>query len=139
MEAVAHGYRMYNNLVKDRWGLLCGLIYVITSRAQPELIGDDSRRVFEYKILQLVPEKITLEVVEEWVLWAQRIVADQTWVRKISSSDAKAIAKKSRTSSGIGNMITYSLMFMSQRKLDDYNEWKKDLVTKISRESPSNA
>lgn len=103
--AILKSYRIYNNLVKDRWGLLCGIIVVITSKARPKLINRN-KQAFYNKLKHLT--SMSDERLDEWVGWAARIINDQSWVKKVTDSssnytDIKKVSKK--YSSGIGNMV----------------------------------
>lgn len=130
-EAISHGYRLYNNLVKERWGLLCGLIYVITDKAQPELLESSGRVSFRDKLLQLV-RQVTVEKLEEWISWTEKIVTDQTWVRKITvDSRLESVRAKKKHASGIGNMLSYSMIFTSARRLEEYESWKAEILQSI--------
>uniref|UniRef100_A0A060TCY8 ARAD1D46750p n=1 Tax=Blastobotrys adeninivorans TaxID=409370 RepID=A0A060TCY8_BLAAD len=128
--AVAQGYKMYNNLVKDRWGLFAGLVYTIVSKAQPELIKSSQTLPFEQKIIKQTPS-VSTDRVEEWIAWCQHIVVDQTWVRAAIPPEVLATSRLSkrnrRLTSGIGNMITSALTFTSQKKIDEYQAWKQSI------------
>jgi origin recognition complex subunit 6 len=131
LDAIAYGYKQYNNLVKDRWGLLCGLIYVITSKAQPQLVWNQ-KIPFTTKIIHSVPNT-SADQLEEWIPWAEKIVGDQSWVRQITAPEAKNMKSKKgkKHSSGIGNMITGSFCFTNPRKIQNYNKWKADIYARI--------
>jgi hypothetical protein len=89
--AVDYGYRTYNGVVKERWGLLCGLIYVI----------------FETKVVQLAHSSMNIDKMLEWIKWSERIVGDQSWVRKLISPKHRPRQKR-KPASGVGNMVSFS-------------------------------
>lgn len=133
-QAISRGYRLYNNLVKERWGLLCGLVYVITNKSQPELITAFTKDTFSEKLIQLA-RHMNMEKLEEWINWTEMIVTDQTWIRRITVEE-RSLATKSTSrkhASGIGNMLNYSMMFSSIRRHEDYENWKSKILSKIER------
>lgn len=105
--AVDYGYRTYNGVVKERWGLLCGLIYVIASRAQPDFVAAKSRNSFETKVVQLAHSSMNIDKMLEWIKWSERIVGDQSWVRKLISPKHRPRQKR-KPASGVGNMVSFS-------------------------------
>lgn len=125
-QALAHAYSFYNNLVKDRWGLLAGLAFTIAKKTQESF----SAKLARTKILRSVPG-INSEQLEEWVNWAGRIVVDQTWIRRITIPSERRAKGKARYSSGVGNMITYGLSFTNTGRVEQYNRWKKDMLAQL--------
>ncbi|CAN6674797.1 hypothetical protein TRVA0_065S00584 [Trichomonascus vanleenenianus] len=136
--AVEYGYIQYRNLAKDKWGLLCGLIYVIVSKAQPELIQEKSRNRFEFKIVQLAPAHITDDKISEWISWADKIAGDQPWLQKLAVRDSVAIGggpteKKRKQASGIGNMVTASFSFCNPQRVKAQREWEREIMAQVEQ------
>lgn len=77
--AVANAYGRYHDLVKDTWGLLLGLFYVVVARAEPGRLEDVSLR-----IRSLVPVPDASERQDQWVYWCERIVAGRSWLSSIA-------------------------------------------------------
>ncbi|ANB15932.1 Origin recognition complex subunit 6 [Sugiyamaella lignohabitans] len=132
--AVAFGYKKYNNLVKDRWGLLCGLFYVVCSRAHPELLVNQRR--LENNIMSYAGDysRMNDDKMAEWIIWADKIVADQSWIRDITVSIKRrpiGDSLRRKHSSGIGNMITFGFTFTSNRRIQMFEEWKSSIMKKI--------
>lgn len=104
--AILRGYKLYSNLVKDKWGLLCGIIVVIISKGQPQLI-ERGTQAFYGRLKHLV--SISDDRLEEWIRWAASIINDQSWIKKVTdpSSKTSVVQKEYRKySSGIGNMVS---------------------------------
>lgn len=137
LDAIAYGYRQYNNLVKDRWGLLCGLIYVIGSKAQPSLVFKQ-RVPFSIKVSHSVPYA-SEDKVEEWIQWAEKIVGDQSWVKQVTapemiSANTNNDAGLKKYSSGVGNMIKGPFWFTNPTKIENYKKWKLEIYTLIEQQ-----
>ena len=78
VKAITHGYQLYKDLVKDQWGLVLGLAYVVTSRAEP-----DQNQLAE-RLVASVPLPQVNDRLNEWVHWASKIVTGQTWISKVA-------------------------------------------------------
>lgn len=78
VKAIEHGYLQYNHLVKDKWGLLLGLAYIVISRAEPE----------QEQLTTRLAKTVTLAGangrLEEWVHWASQIATGQSWLTKVA-------------------------------------------------------
>lgn len=108
-EAIIRAYKQYNNLVKDRWGLLCGIIVVIATKANLKLI-ENGTQGFYNRLIRISHYGMTMEKLEEWVGWSNRIISDQSWVKRVTnprSKEANYKNKNKRYSSGIGNMVSF--------------------------------
>lgn len=104
--AILRGYKLYNKLVKDKWGLLCGVIVVVISKGQPQLI-ERGTQAFYGRLKHLVA--ISDERLEEWIRWAASIITDQSWIKKVADPNSKTpVVQKEykKYSSGIGNMVS---------------------------------
>lgn len=131
-DAIIRSYKQYNGLVKDRWGLLCGIIVVIASKAHPRLL-ETGTLGFYNKLVRMSHHSMNLDKLEEWVAWSERIINDQSWVKQVTnprSKEANYRNKMKKYSSGIGNMITGTMSFNNQRKLDNYAAWRDDIIAR---------
>lgn len=120
--AILKGYRLYNELVKDKWGLLCGIIVVVIAKGQPNLI-EKGIQAFYGTLKDLV--SITDERLEEWIRWASSIINDQSWIRKVTDSSFKSsvIQKDAKKySSGIGNMVSLITVVFGLYILNETND-----------------
>ncbi|AOW07968.1 origin recognition complex, subunit 6 [Yarrowia lipolytica] len=143
LEGVQRGFDFYWALVKDRWGLLFGLLMTIAFHIQHRSFTDTeaTREAFKQRALQLtrragMPE----DRVEEWIGWTETILKDQMWVKILEqkSGIAPGVIQRqldrqtSKSSfSGIGNMIPASFAFNSYRKRNDYHNWKASMLVKM--------
>lgn len=103
--AILKSYRIYNNLVKDKWGLLCGIIVIVVSKAQPAIIEGKTQHVYSKLIFLTKVDQLRLD---EWIKWAASIINDQSWIKKVTNPNSKRIIFKKeykKYSSGIGNMV----------------------------------
>lgn len=133
-EAVIRSYKQYNNLVKDRWGLLCGIIVVITVKAHPRLI-EIGTQGFYNKLIRISHTSMNQEKLDEWIAWSNRIINDQSWIKRVTdprSGEAHYRNKSKRYSSGIGNMITSAVSFNSKNRQHDYEQWCEEMRTRIN-------
>ncbi|KAG5369972.1 hypothetical protein CJU90_1295 [Yarrowia sp. C11] len=145
LEGVQRGFDFYWALVKDRWGLLFGLLMTIAFHIQHRSFTDTeaTKEAFKQRALQLtrragMPE----DRVEEWIGWTETILKDQMWVKILEqkSGIAPGVIQRqldrqtSKSSfSGIGNMIPASFAFNSYRKKNDYANWKETMVVKMKQ------
>ncbi|ODQ63869.1 hypothetical protein NADFUDRAFT_83962, partial [Nadsonia fulvescens var. elongata DSM 6958] len=82
IDGVLYGYKQYFNLVKDRWGLLCGLIIVVAEYVQHPLLLK-SENLFYSKLLRSVGTMFEHDRLDEWVIWVEKIVKDQMWIKAL--------------------------------------------------------
>lgn len=117
-QAVAHAYSYYNNLVKDRWGLLAGAAYTVAKKTQESFLKKTARARILGTIPDLQPDRL-----DEWIAWANRIIVDQTWIRRITIPSERQANKgrNNKFSSGVGNMITFDV---NQRRIANFEAWK---------------
>lgn len=107
-DAIIRSYRMYNSLVKDRWGLLCGIIVVIASKSHPRLF-DKGPQGFYTKLIRISHTSMNQAKLDEWISWSSRIISDQSWVKRVTnprSKEANYRNKYKKYSSGVGNMVS---------------------------------
>lgn len=143
LEGVQRGFDFYWALVRDRWGLLFGLLMTIAFHIQHKSFTDTeaTREAFKQRALQLTRRTALAEDrVEEWISWTETILKDQMWVKIMEqkSGIAPGVIQRqldrqtSKSSfSGIGNMIPASFAFNSYRKKNDYFNWKESMLTKM--------
>lgn len=111
--AILKSYRIYNNLVKDKWGLLCGIVVIVASKAQPRLIEGNSQ-AFYTRLKNMT--NVDQDRLDEWIRWAASIINDQSWIKKVTDPNAKGITFKKeykKYSSGIGNMVRLKSLLVS--------------------------
>lgn len=136
-EAVIRSYKQYNNLVKDRWGLLCGIIVVITVKAHPRLM-EIGTQGFYNKLIRISHTSMNQEKLDEWIAWSNRIINDQSWVKRVTdprSREAHYRNKSKKYSSGIGNMITSAMSFSNEGRKMDYEQWCEEMRTRIKTQA----
>lgn len=78
IKAIQHGYLQYNHLVKDRWGLLLGLAYIVISRAEPQ------QQSLATRLANAVAVAGAKGRLEEWIHWATHIVTGQSWITQVA-------------------------------------------------------
>lgn len=78
VKAIQHGYLQYNHLVKDKWGLLLGLAYVVISRAEPD------QKELPTRLARVVTVASANGRLEEWIHWASQIATGQSWLTKVA-------------------------------------------------------
>lgn len=133
IEAIIKSYKQGCNLVKDRWGLLCGIIVVVARKSHPNLF-DNGHKGFYNKLVRISHKSMTIEKLEEWVEWSSQIVTDQSWIKRVTdpnSIDATYKVKNKKYSSGIGNMITGPMSFSNEKKIQDYELWCSNIRKQI--------
>ncbi|KAG5362587.1 hypothetical protein CJU89_1714 [Yarrowia sp. B02] len=143
LAGVLRGFDFYWALVKDRWGLLFGLLMTIAFHIQHRSFTDTeaTREAFKQRALQLTRRSSMPEDrVQEWITWTETILKDQMWVKILEqkSGIAPGVIQRqldrqtSKSSfSGIGNMIPASFAFTSYRKRNDYYHWKESMVARM--------
>lgn len=113
-DSIIRSYKQYNSLVKDRWGLLCGIIVVIATKAHPRLV-EMGTQGFYNKLIRISHTSMNQEKLDEWISWSSRIINDQSWVKRVTnprSKEANYRIKTKKYSSGIGNMVSISMRFI---------------------------
>lgn len=65
--------------MKDKWGLLCGIIVIVVSKAQPAIIEGKTQHVYSKLIFLTKVDQLRLD---EWIKWAASIINDQSWIKK---------------------------------------------------------
>lgn len=143
-EGVVQGYNFYWSLVKDRWGLLFGLLMTIAFHIQHKSFTatEAAQEAFKLRALQLTRRSaLAEERVQEWITWTESILKDQMWLKIIEQKSGiapgviqrKLDRKTSKSSfSGIGNMIPSSFAFSSSRKKSDYHVWKESILSRVA-------
>lgn len=82
IDAVLQSFAQFCAMVKDPWGLVYGLLCIISDRAEP-LVGQEHERRLIKAMGELVP-MVHIDR-EEWINWVDKIVTGQTWIMNISS------------------------------------------------------
>lgn len=84
---VVHAFTLYEDLVKEKWGLVYGLLVVITDRTEPcQGTKNEWRinRVFD-KVCPIIIDK------PEWRSWCERIVRNQSWLSKYAQKSENTL------------------------------------------------
>lgn len=82
IDAVVSAHAQYVALVKDPWGLAYGLYLTVAERAEPK-VGSENERRLNRAFGEVAPGVYVDR--NEWVRWAEKIVAGQSWLLRIAT------------------------------------------------------
>lgn len=134
IEAIVKGYKTYHNLVRERWGLLLGLTYVVISRGHPQLISSAGKARLLHRLIMLAPgSSMTTDKLQEWIVLTETIVGEQSWIQQLESEDwvRPENTQRKRLVSGIGNMVSWTMDFSNPQRIEDYENWQSSALKRL--------
>lgn len=134
LEAIVKGYKTYHNLVRERWGLLLGLTYVVISRGHPQLIRSAGKARLLHRLIMLAQgSSMTTDKLQEWIVLTETIVGEQSWIQQLESEDwvRPEKTKRKRLVSGIGNMVSWTMDLSNPERINDYENWQSSILKRV--------